>query len=232
MKEKPKSSAGDIAHKIVKAGLFAVPLAGGPAAELFNAIITPPLVKRRDKWIESIAEGLKQLQEKVEGFNIENLSENEMFITTVMNATQSALRNHQKEKLEALKNAVLNASAPNPPEEDLQMMFLNWVEELTTWHLRILKFFDDPKGWFKRYEIALPNLEIGAPSSALTHAFPELKGERDFYDQVVKDLYSRGLIGLEQLHTTMSAQGIYSSRTTSAGKEFIRFITSPFEEGE
>ena len=229
MEEKPKTSTGDIAHKIVKAGLSAVPLAGGPAAELFNAIITPPLAKRRDKWIESIAEGLKELEEKVEGFNIENLNKNEMFITTVMHATQAAIRNHQEEKLKALRNAVLNATSSNAPEEDLQMMFLNWVDELTSWHLRILKFFDDPKRWFEKHEITLPNLEFGAPSHALTHAFPELKNERDFYDQVVKDLYSRGLMGLEQLQTTMTAQGIYASRTTSAGKEFIQFITSPIE---
>lgn len=230
MEEKPKTSAGDIAHKIVKAGLSAVPLAGGPAAELFNAIITPPLAKRRNKWIESIAEGLKQLEEKVEGFSVESLSENEMFITTVMHATQSAIRNHQEEKLEALRNAILNAATPNPPEEDLQMMFLNWVDELTPWYLRILKFFDNPKAWAQKHGITLPDRPMGAPAHALEDGFPELRGKRNFYDSIIKDLYSKDLMGLESLHTTMTGHGIYVSRTTDRGKQFIQFITSPIEE--
>jgi hypothetical protein len=61
-----------------------------------------------------------------------------------------AIRNHHKEKLKALRNAVLNSISPNLPEEDLQLMFLNWVDELTTWHLRILQFFDSPETWLNK----------------------------------------------------------------------------------
>jgi hypothetical protein len=232
MKEKPKLSKSDIAHKIVKAGLSAIPLAGGPAAELFNAIISPPLAKRRDKWIESIAEGLKELEEKIDGFKIESLQDNEMFITTVMHASQAAIRNHQKEKLEALRNAVLNSTSPNAPQEDLQLMFLNWVDELTTWHLRILKFLEDPKGWAQKYGITLPDRMMGAPAHALEDAFQDLRGQRDFYDQIIKELYSKGLTHIESLHVTMTGQGMYASRTTDMGKQFLQFITSPIEDEE
>ena len=126
-RSKPKAGAGDVAHTVVKAGLSAIPFIGGPAAEIFSAIIVPPLSKRRNEWIESIAKGLKTLEEKIDNFNIEALSQNEMFITTVMHASQAAIRNHQKEKLEALRNAVLNAALPNAPEEDIQLMFLNYI---------------------------------------------------------------------------------------------------------
>jgi len=230
MKEKPKMSKGDIAHKIVKAGLTMVPLAGSPAAELFNSIITPPLAKRRDEWIESIIMDLKKLEEKIEDFDIENLSKNEMFITAVMHASRSAIRNHQKEKLEALRNAVLNSTSRNAPDEDLQLMFLNWVDELTPWHLRILKFFENPKKWFEKNNMNLPNLEFGAPSHALTKAYTELNNQRNFYDQIVSDLHSRGLLNIESLHTTMTRQGVFASRTSDMGNQFIQFITSPFED--
>lgn len=232
MKGKPKLNKSDIAHKIVKAGLSAIPLAGGPAAELFNAIISPPLAKRRDKWIESIAEGLKELEEKIDGFKIESLQNNEMFITTVMHATQVAIRNHQKEKLEALRNAVLNSTSPNAPEEDLQLMFLNWVDELTPWYLRILKFFENPIEWGKGHGITYPDLEFGSPAHALTHAFPELRGQDNFYAQIIKDLYSRGLMSIESLSVTMTKQGIFASRVTEIGKQFIQFITSPIKDEE
>lgn len=230
MGEKPKKILGDVAHTIARAGLSAIPVVGRSASVLFSELITPPLVRRRDKWIESIGEGLKKLEETVEDFNIEELKDNEMFITTVMHATQVAIRNHQKERLEALRAAVLNSTSPNAPEEDLQLMFLNWIDELTPWHLRILKFFEEPKAWPQKHGITLPNRPMGAPAHALEDAFPELRGQRDFYDQIIKDLYSKGLTHIESLHVTMTGQGMYASRTTEIGKQFIEFITSPIED--
>jgi len=224
MKDKPRISKGDIGHAVAKGILSEIPLAGGLASEIFNLVIAPPLTKRRDKWMETIAEGLKDLESKIEGFKVENLANNDSFITTVMHATQSALRNHQEEKLNALRNAVLNAATPNAPEEDLQLMFLSFVDTLTSWHIRILKFFDDPTRWGKEQNIKYRDLEFGAPAHILEDAFPELKGRRDFYDLLVRDLYSMGLMSIETLHTTMTKQGIFAPRTTDIGKKFIGFI--------
>ncbi len=233
IESKPKAGAGDVAHTLVKAGLSAIPVLGGPAAEIFSAIVVPPLSKRRDEWIESIVKGLKVLEKKIEDFNIETLSQNDVFITTIMHASQVAIRNHQKEKLEVLRNSVLNAALPNAPEEDIQIMFLNFVDTFTPWHLIILKFFDNPQEWGRKSGITYPNRTMGGPSEVLEYAFPELRGRRDFYDQIVKDLFIRGLMNTESLHVTMTSQGMLASRTTSMGKQFINFITSPIEsDGE
>jgi len=156
-------------------------------------VIAPPLTKRCDEWMNSIAEGLKELEEKVEGFKIEELSKNEIFITTIMQASQAAVRNHQKEKLEALRNAVLNAALPNAPEEDLQMIFLGSIDSLTTWHVRILKLFDNPIEWFKQSGKKFPEVLFGGLENVLISAYPELRGQSGFFDQIFKDLYERGL---------------------------------------
>ena len=230
MEDVSKISKGDIVHKVVKGGLGAIPFAGSLAAEFFDLVIKPPLSKRLDAWMESIAEGLKGLEEKVEGFRIEDLGQNEMFITTVMQATQSATRNHQKEKLEALRNAALNAALPNAPEEDLQMIFLGYIDSLTTWHIHILKLFDNPMEWFKRNGKKFPELLFGGLENVLTSAYPELRGQRVFYDQVFKDLYEKGLINTEGLHVTMTGGGLTAQRTSDMGKAFIRFITSPLAD--
>lgn len=214
---KPKAGAGDVAHTLVKAGLSAIPVLGGPAAEIFSAIVVPPLSNRRDEWIDSIVKGLNLLEKKIKDYNIETLSQNDMFITTVMHASQVAIRNHQKEKLEVLRKAILNAASPNAPEEDIQLMFLNFVDTFTPWHLRILKFFDNPQEWGRKSGITYPNWSMGGPSTVLEHTFPELRGRRDFYDQIVKDLFIRGLMSTESLHVTMTSQGMFASRTTSMG---------------
>ena len=139
--KQPKPDIRDYAHAIVKGTISSIPIpfVPGIAAEIFSILFTPSLLKRQDEWMSSIAQGLIQLQEKVEGFNLEDLSSNESFVTVTLQATQHALRNHQMEKLEALRNAVLNSALPNTLEDDIQLIFLGLVDTLTTWHLRILK---------------------------------------------------------------------------------------------
>jgi len=227
--EKPKKSADDILHTIVKAGISSIPIAGAPAAEIFTLIVTPPYEKRRDKWIESIGDGLKKLAQKVDNFNLEELSKNEIFITTVTYASQVAIRNHQKEKLEALRNAVLNAALLNAPEEDLQLMFLNFIDSFTPWHLAILHFFSNPKEWGQKHHMIYQTYTMGSPSIILEASFKELVGRRELYDLFVKDLYSKGLMNSDSLHTMMSENGIFASRTTDIGNKFIKFITSPLD---
>jgi hypothetical protein len=106
-------------------------------------------------------------------------------------------------------------------------MFLQFVDNFTSWHLRILKFFDDPQEWGKQHSVKFQELMAGALTNILNDAFPELGGRREFYDQVVRDLNTRGLLGIDSLHTTMTGRGLFGSRTTDLGKQFLKFIISP-----
>ena len=123
----PKKTAGDVAHAAVKAVLAAVPVVGGSGVELFQFVIQAPLEKRRVEWMERIGQGLARLEAK--GIDIAGLCESEEFVSAVMYGSQIALRTHQEKKLEALRNAILNVAACSAPEEALQLMFLNFVDE-------------------------------------------------------------------------------------------------------
>lgn len=225
--KQPEATRGDAAHAVVKAALSAVPVVGGPATELFSAIIEPPLTRRRNEWIERIAAAVRELQDKVEGLTPESLSQNESFVTTLLHATQVASRSHQEEKLEALRNAVMNAVLPGSPEEDQQRIFLTYIDDLTPWHLRVLAFFDNPLDWGEKHDITFPSWRSGGPADVLEHSFAELKGNRIFYDQLVRDLQARGLLSEGWLHTMMTATGMFASRTTDLGKSFLAFISEP-----
>jgi len=132
-------STGDWFHLVAKGGFGAIPFVGGLAAEFFAAIIKSPLSKRTENWIITMYEELKSLEEKVEGFKIEKLSENEVFITMLLNASQIAVRTHREEKLKALRTAVLNSALPNSIEEDKQLIFLRILDNLTVLDLDILR---------------------------------------------------------------------------------------------
>ncbi len=223
--EEPKKSAADMAYTVVKAAVSAVPVAGGPAAELLGLIFGPPLERRREQWLEQLASAVKEVQEKASELTPEKLSQNEAFVSTALRATEIAVRTHQQEKLEALRNAVVSAALPGAPDDTLQQIFLNHVDSLTPWHLRVLSFFDDPRGWGERHGISYPTWTMGSPSRVLEQSMPSLAGQRGFYDQIVSDLEQRGLMQSGGLHTTMTAQGMFSSRTTDLGKQFLSFIS-------
>lgn len=223
-------SSGDYVHAGVKSLLPLIPVLGGPIAEFFSFVISPPLVKRRDEWLIEIHGRLKSLEEKNEGSNIANLQDNENFISILLYATQIAMRTHQKEKLEALKNAVINSLLVPEIDENMQMIFINIIDRYTPWHLIILNCLNDPRKFCEEKGIKYSCNIAGSKSSMLECANPELKGRRDFYDQIVKDLYYNGLlINFDSLHTNMSENGVFESNTTKMGKDFLRFIQSDLE---
>lgn len=215
--EVPKQSKGDFAHALTKAGLSAIPVVGGPAVELFQLLIQPPLEKRRTEWMAEVGEKLRELE--VKGLKLEDLQKNEEFVSAVMHASHVALRTHKAEKLNALRNAILNVAKGQAPEETVQHLFLNFIDSLTELHLRILKVFHVPS--------PLPNLSMGGLSDVLEHNIPDLRGRRELYDQLWKDLYSKGLVTTDGLHSTMSGHGLAQKRTTGLGDDFLKFIAEP-----
>lgn len=63
----------------------------------------------------------------------------------------------------------------------------------------------------------------------LARAFPELKKDREFAGQLIRDLHAEGLISgdITTMNTMMSEAGRYSSRITPLGKQFLTFISTP-----
>ena len=215
----PKATSGDTAHTLAKAGLSAIPIVGGPVAELFAKLIVPPLTKRREAWLQSLADGLETLEKKVEGFSIQSLSNDEEFVSIMMEASHIAMRNHSKEKIEALRNAVLN-SAIKSPDEYLQGVLLQFIAIATPWHFRVLSFYSDPESFVKKAGL---KLEAGDYLSNLVERiFPVLKGKDAFRLQIERDLLHYGL--------TLPEGAWYSERTTNTGDKVLKLISYPLDK--
>jgi hypothetical protein len=222
----PQPDKRDTAYALARAGLSSVPYVGGVAVEVFQLLLASPLEKRRQDWMEDVGAALRDLEEN-RGIRVEDLQSNDAFIDTVLKASQIAFRSSQQAKRQALRNAVLNAGLPNPPEEALQQMFLDFIDTFTAWHLRLLKLFHNVWKWGKIHDHEFPKMMAGSLAKILESAYPELRGNRDFYDQVWTDLHQRGLVNMEGLHTTMSEQGLKARRTSELGARFLKFIEEP-----
>lgn len=221
-----ENSGSDYVHSLAKTSLSFIPVVGGAISEVFNLIISEPLSKRRDEWLIKIYNELKQLEEKVESFNIENLKDDDLFISILLKASQMVLKNHQEEKKEALCNAVINTAKTIAIEENEQMIFLNYINELTVWHIKILQYLNNPSKMFSEQGLSKENYYMGAPITPLLDYFTELSNREDFVKIIVKDLYNKNLITVDGLYTMMAEEGMFASRTSEFGKKFINYITA------
>lgn len=225
----PKAGSGDVGYAAVKAGISMIPYAGAPASELLGLIVTPPLEKRRSEWMESIGNGLLELEQKM-NIVLQDLQNNDKFIDAAMDATQIALRTSEKEKLEALRNALLNSALPNSPDESIRKMFFSFIDIFGVFHLKILELVQNPRKWIPKHGMQLQEIVMsGDLSHLIERAFPMLKNKREFYDQIWKDLYLRGLVSTEGLHPMMSADGVMTKRSTGIGDAFLDFISNHIE---
>lgn len=205
----PQPAFEDVTAAGRKGLLSMIPLVGAVGAELVGLLSTP-LSERRDAWLEDLARRLHELEGRVTGFHFDQLAENEQFLSATLQATQAATRTYQEEKLEALRNAVLNIAVSKAPAGDLQLVFLHLVDSFTPTHLQVLSHFagrDRP----------------GAD---------RFRRERDLTDQVVCELRDRGMLrdtrpyaarGRDDAEALVS----YNWEVTNLGRQFLEFIKSP-----
>ncbi|KNH48326.1 hypothetical protein [Pseudomonas lini] len=218
-------SDGEKMHRFARIGISAVPVVGGPLVEIFNSVLEAPLSKRRAGTMIQIGEVINELIER-KVVTEEGLQENDAFISTVAEVCAISLRNHESEKLEALRNAVKNSALPSCPSDDYRQLFLNFVDVCTVTHIRLLHLFADPEAWVAREGKQFPSSwSMGGIDQVIEFALPELEGREKIYKVIWKDLYQRGLINTDNLGMTMSAHGMKESRTTEMGSALIKFLS-------
>jgi hypothetical protein len=230
METKPPShgKTRDVVQTGVEAGLNLIPAVGGTIAVVLMTALNHNLKKRQEAWFTELAEAVEDLREKVDGFDPETLGDNDVFLDAVMTATRIAERNSQRTKLEALRNALLNAALPGAPDQDDQQHYFRLIDDLTPTHIRLLDLLDDPPGWFDRTGLTKPDFGITSNRTALIQAgMPELatKGHeaiRRYYAGLESANLLAGPLG-----GVMTGSGAWGSVTNELGKDFLVFIRDP-----
>ncbi|HBO4168723.1 hypothetical protein ISE70_19750 [Pseudomonas aeruginosa] len=211
-------------HRLARVTLGAIPVAGGALAEVFNSVLESPLNKRRTEAMVQIGEVINDLLEKGV-VTIDGLQENDAFISTVSEVCSITLRNHEEEKLKALRNAVKNSALPTCPSDDYRQIFLNFVDVCTATHIRLLVFLDDPEDWGRVNGVTYPqSWGMGTISRVIQAALPEVNDNEELFKVVWADLFQRGLIDIQEMDSVMSAASTLSRRTTRIGRQLVEFI--------
>jgi hypothetical protein len=221
----PEHSTGDMAHAIARAAIGSVPIVGAAGAELFAYVIQEPYEKRQKEWMSSIGDAIADLRDR-QDVDVDKLREDPAFADTVLAATQTALRTSSDLKRSALRNAIINTAKGRSPDETVCLTFIRYVGELNDWQVKMLALFEDPLRWFSRSTVTPPDVTMGSLANVLEAAYPEIRQYREISDQWWRDLYARGLVGTDGLHTLMSGKGAMSGRLTSLGEQFMNYILS------
>lgn len=211
-------------HRVGRAAIGAIPVAGSPLLEIFNSLLEAPLSKRRTETMIKIGAALNELIGRGVVTEV-GLQENEAFVSTVAEVCNISLRNHQAEKLEALRNAVINSALPTCPSDDCRQIFLNFVDVCTVSHIRLLKLFENPAKWFADNNKVEPYETSISLSQVVASAMPELIRNHEVLDTVWADLYQKGLVEVKQLEMVLSADSCLSKQTTHFGSKLVAFLS-------
>lgn len=133
----PEPKPDEVGMEAVRKTISSVLPLSDAAMYLFGRVIPPAFERRQQEWMEEVAEAVGELQDRLEGFNPADLTNNEKFITAVTRASHIAVRTHLKEKREALKNAISNIVVAESFGDDQELVFLNAIEELTPSHINL-----------------------------------------------------------------------------------------------
>jgi hypothetical protein len=224
--EPPLPSHGDHLHQLVRAVLSGVPIVGGPAVELFQALVVPPLQRRQDVWMTDVARTLVDLHKR-HVLDLQALQDNPEFLDVVFAASAAAIRRGGEDKRRALCAAVANAAMGLLPGEVETYFFLDLIESFTTLHIKTLKFFSDPAAWLAERGIEVSSGPSPMPSVFFFPAFPELRDEKDAVQIVMKDLRDAGLLTLKGMYEELKRDNLLQKRTAPRGDRFLLFITEP-----
>jgi hypothetical protein len=186
--------------------------------------------KREREYVEAITASVEILQSRVAG--VEERIAGDAFLTAYLQAGHVYMRTHQREKLQALRNAVLNVAAGTAPDENLQFVFLNYLDTLTPLHLTLLDCVADPREWAAQRNLPLAqgwNPDAGAIFEVVYRG--QLPAE-NYHVQLLQDLYTRGLAGNDANPNAFLSPPPEAllPHITDLGRQFLAFITSPIPE--
>lgn len=227
MRERPqKSVSRELVETGAEAGINMLPVVGSAMAVAFAYAVNYSFNKRLNLWFDDLAAAVDDLQQRMdEPIAFDDLAEDETFVDAVINATRAAQATHAREKLEALRNGVLNSTLPGAPDDDEQARFFRLVDQFTPAQLRMLSYFDGPREWFASHGIQPQEYMTGSRINGLQQALPEFRND-DWARLVAKDLADNSLL-IAGISGMVTGAAVYDRLTTPLAQRFLAFIADP-----
>lgn len=222
---------GDKLHRMAKAGISCIPTVGGAITEAFQALIEPPIERRRTQWMLQVTDALNLLSKQ--GVDVEQLFNEEKFFSTFIQTSAVAIKTHQEEKRTALRNAILNSAFSPTLEDFYQQVFIQMIDRYTVWHIKALSLFRNPQQWEIDNRCIIPDEAKYEMSILFQAAYPEARG---LHDTIVNDLQIRDSLLIipdftdsfeRAVKGDKSKPSVFAKQTNELADMFLQFIETP-----
>lgn len=225
--KKFKNTLGDCIHAGTKAAISGIASPwGNIASEFFDLMISKPLDKRKDAWLQDLSDSLIKLQEQVEGLELENLIEDELFQIIILDATNVAIKTHQKLKRQALLNACLNCAKRINISEDKQLIFIKAIDQLTDMDIKLLKFLYKPDNFLENIDENSTKIrDTNRGFDEIINIFPEFTGEESLVVSRMNNLIGLGMMKDSSKQIANRSLGDIYDLMTDLGREFMEYIS-------
>lgn len=224
----PKRHWGqDAAAAAGKATLSAIPFVGPFASEGLAFVLDGRQIKRQQEFNTEVARELNRVMESIpESLTPEELVESDEFCAAVTRAQRLAAETASEDRRRWLAAAVANGGSWSPFSGAERLQFARLIEDLDPLHIWLLQYFQDPTAWLRAHDLYAKHSSIymaGAetPLESAFNANQSVWGEP--VKQAAADLERAGLASIP-LGTTMTANGVFSPRTSTKGGRFLLFI--------
>lgn len=204
----------------------------------FERIFKDPYKKRKLEWFDSIKQKLEKIELGISENknNIDTIIEKrqldkEELLSTILQTTDIALKNHNEVKLEALRNIFVNSFIIDL-DTNKKTTFISLIDEFNEYHIKMLHFLsqDDPWAKYRNYNTRTRHVLL----EIFELEFPVYKTNHYFLRKIITDLVKNELINHNlQFYDTIPwerklSDPIKESDTallTKFGQEFISYIT-------
>lgn len=228
MSKTPENHASsELVTALVKGTVGAIPWVGTLIAEV-GSVYFNPLEKRKREWAGEVTQAIEEIRSRF-GLLPEELQKDEKFVSFLYHATISGLKNHQQQKIEALRAAIVSSANPSGAAEDITFQYLRYIDDLTVTHTLILRCLNEHSG-------TLSSFKEVEPVYALVQRHSGVSLERAEFRAFLNDLDAKFLIRIgdiadfPEFASGQSAildqsSSIKPLSVTSLGVGFLAFIT-------
>lgn len=233
-----KQSPSDHAVNIIKAAASSFPFGGGLVASLISDYIPKSREKKTVEFVNKLSEDFERYQDLIDQEYVKSGE----FEFLLLKSWRAAIEHYQKDKINGFRAILVNSAIGKKATAEEKELFVSVLENLTGYHLELLKLLQDPIEWNKANgERVKPSERPESTSCILQNCLPNW--DMEHISIIVNDLNIRGLIDIQADHlNTLPSRDPRMSifepprgirrlidRLTPFGAKFLDFVTQKQE---
>lgn len=190
-----------------------------------SAWLSPPLEKRKEQWCKMLADVVQELCDRFQGFDPHKLTDNQVFVSAVIQTNRIAVGTHQAEKLAMLRNALVRIGSGTITNDDLLHIYFRIVEELTPLHVCVLNLI-----WTGASQMAQRSSPYTMETTyipLMQEQYPELMRNRELLGYIIRNLTDFHLIENKFPGRVFPDVPLSPGHMTNEGINFLRFVLAP-----